>query len=76
METTTTETERQPLRVFDAQNQQNNTTAQNTGGVFHYTYEKSDQKRAGLQILKSPIHLWGLENSSRTPGFAVGGISE
>ena len=36
-ETSTDEVVREPLRVFDAQNQQNNSTAQSTSGVFHYT---------------------------------------
>lgn len=36
-ETTNKEAELQPLQVFDAQNQQNTNTAQNTSGVYHYT---------------------------------------
>ncbi|WP_162919903.1 hypothetical protein [Hanstruepera ponticola] len=35
--TTTENSELQPLQVFDAQNQQKTTTAQNVSGVYHYT---------------------------------------
>lgn len=36
-EETAKEAELQPLRVFDAQNQQSTTSAQNVAGVYHYT---------------------------------------